>query len=113
MADCIFCKIVSGEIPSTKVFENDDVIAFNDLDPKAPVHILVIPKCHISDMTQISAENSEVISKIYEAIAVIGKRSELDSGFRVVCNSGVDAGQSVPHLHFHLLGGRSLSWPPG
>lgn len=111
--DCVFCKIASGEIPSAKVFEDKDVVAFNDLDPKAPKHVLVIPKQHISDMTQINSENSSVISRIYEVIAEIAKGEDFADGFRVVANCGVNGGQTVPHLHFHILAGRSLSWPPG
>ena len=111
--DCIFCKIASGEIPSTKVYEDDTVVAFNDLDPKAPSHILIIPKDHISSMMDINESNSGVISHIYGVIANLGKLPEFAGGFRVVCNCGDDGGQTVGHLHFHMLGGRSLSWPPG
>lgn len=111
--DCIFCKIISGEIPSDKVFENEHVLAFKDLDPKAPFHTLVIPKQHISDLTGINENNSNVIAKVYEAISLITNNPEYKNGFRVVCNCGQDGGQTVGHLHFHILAGRNLSWPPG
>ncbi|NCC87552.1 MAG: histidine triad nucleotide-binding protein [Clostridia bacterium] len=111
--DCIFCKIISGEIPSKKVYEDEQVLAFYDLDPKAPVHILVIPKQHIQSVAQLDNSNSQVLSHIFEVIAKIAKDFNLDDGFRVVTNTGESAGQTVPHLHFHLLGGRDFTWPPG
>ncbi len=111
--DCIFCKIASGEIPSTKVYEDDTVVAFNDLDPQAPVHVLIIPKTHISSMAQINAENSGVVAHIFEVAAIIAKEKGLENGFRVVSNCGESAGQSVMHLHFHLMGGRDFGWPAG
>lgn len=109
MADCIFCKIVSGDIPSTKIYENDDVLAFLDIAPMAPVHIVVIPKKHIMESVfDVNCENSQIIARCFEAIAVIAREQKLEVGFRVVTNSGSDAGQSVPHLHFHILGGKKL-----
>jgi len=111
--DCLFCKIISGEIPSKKVYEDDDVYAFYDIDPKAPVHFLVIPKKHIEGAGAITAENSEVVARCFEAVAKIIKQLGVKGGFRVVTNCGEDAGQTVPHLHFHVLAGRSLEWPPG
>ena len=111
--DCLFCSIASGEIPSTKIYEDELVYAFADIDPQAPFHAVVIPKEHIKSAAEITPENSAIVSKIFEAIAVIAAENHLDSGFRVVSNCGVDAGQSVPHLHFHLLAGRNLGWPPG
>jgi histidine triad (HIT) family protein len=111
--DCLFCKIVSGEIPSTKVYEDDAVYAFRDIDPQAPYHAVFIPKAHIGSAAEITPENSQVVAKIFEAIAKVAKRDGLGNGFRVVSNCGEDAGQSVPHLHFHLLAGRNLGWPPG
>lgn len=111
--DCIFCKIANGEIPSTKVYEDDTVIAFNDLEPQAPVHILVIPKQHITSMADITGENSAVVAHIFEVISQIAKEKGLDDGFRVVSNCGESAGQSVKHLHFHLMGGREFGWPAG
>lgn len=111
--DCVFCKIASGEIPSKKVYEDDQILAFCDLEPQAPVHILLIPKEHIGSAAEITAENSAVVAHIYEVAARLAKENHLDGGFRIVCNTGEDGGQSVHHLHFHLLGGRSMAWPPG
>ena len=111
--DCIFCKIANGKIPTTKVYEDETVIAFNDLEPQAPVHILVIPKEHIASMAEITGENSAVVAHIFEVISQIAKEKGLDDGFRVVSNCGESAGQSVKHLHFHLLGGREFGWPAG
>ncbi len=111
--DCIFCKIASGEIPSAKVYEDDTVVAFNDLEPQAPVHILIIPKTHITSMADINEENSGVVAHIFEVAAIIAKEKGLDDGFRVVSNCGDSAGQSVKHLHFHLMGGRTFGWPAG
>ncbi len=108
MSDCIFCKIVSGEIPSTKRYEDDDVLAFNDLYPQAPVHILVIPKTHVACAADITADNSALVAKCFEAIAKITKEAGVEKGFRVITNCGADAGQSVHHLHFHILAGRKL-----
>lgn len=109
MADCLFCKIISGEIPSTKVYEDEFVYAFKDINPLAPVHILVIPKEHISGASEITAENSGVVSKIFEAAAKIAKEQGIaEDGFRIVTNCGENGCQSVHHLHFHILGGRKL-----
>jgi len=106
MTDCLFCKIIAKEIPSTNVYEDEHVFAFRDIAPQAPVHILVVPKEHIVSASEITADNSEIVSKCFEAIAKIAKNEGLDSGFRVVTNSGADGGQTVFHLHFHLLGGK-------
>lgn len=107
--DCIFCKIAAGEIPSTKVYEDDKVLAFKDINPLAPVHILVIPKTHIESAAAITSENSAVVSYIFEVIAKIVKEQGIDKdGFRVVTNCGENGCQSVKHLHFHILGGRKL-----
>ena len=111
--DCLFCKIAAGEIPSTKVYENDDVYAFLDIEPQAPFHAIVIPKQHIKSAADITAENSDVIAKIFEAISEIAKNENLEDGFRVVNNCGKDGGQTVGHIHFHLLARRNLAWPPG
>ena len=111
--DCLFCKIAAGEIPSKKLYEDDKVLAFYDIDPKAPVHFLVIPKAHIQSAAAVTPQNSEIVSYIFEVIAKLAAELNLESGFRVVTNIGEDAGQSVPHLHFHVLAGRSLAWPPG
>lgn len=111
--ECLFCKIVAGEIPSNKVYEDDHVLAFHDIDPQAPVHFLVIPKAHISGANQITAENSAVIGEIFTAIAKIAKELGCADDYRVVTNCGKLAGQSVAHLHFHVLAKRQLAWPPG
>ncbi len=111
--DCIFCKIANGEIPSTKVYEDDTVVAFNDLEPQAPSHILVIPKQHISSAADITPENSAVIAHIFEVIAKIAKDNGFKDGFRVVNNCGDSAGQTVKHIHFHLMAGRDFTWPAG
>ncbi len=108
MTDCLFCKIIAGEIPSKKVYEDESVFAFYDINPQAPVHILVIPKQHIQSAAQVTAENSAVISHIFEVIADIAKEQNLGDGFRVVTNCGAHAGQTVGHLHFHILGGKQL-----
>ncbi len=109
MADCLFCKIIAGEIPSTKVYEDDLCLAFRDINPQAPTHILVIPKMHIASVAEVTAENSTVISHIFEKIAEIAKAEGLKDGYRVVSNCGDHAGQTVHHLHFHILGGKELA----
>lgn len=107
--DCIFCKIAAGEIPSTKVYEDDKVLAFKDINPLAPIHILVIPKAHIESAAEITADNSAVVAHIFEVIAKIAKEQGIDKdGFRVVSNCGENGCQSVKHLHFHILGGKKL-----
>ena len=106
---CIFCKIVAGEIPSTKVYEDETVLAFRDINPMAPTHILVIPKAHIPSVAAITPENSAVVSHLFEVIASVAQQEGLANGYRVVSNCGPDAGQTVPHLHFHILGGRELT----
>ena len=111
--DCLFCKIAAGETPSKKAYEDEKVYAFYDIDPQAPVHILVIPKEHIQSVSQITPENQEIVGHIFTVIAKLAKELDLKDGYRVVSNVGEQGGQSVPHLHFHLLGGRNLGWPPG
>ena len=111
--DCIFCKIISGDIPSNKAYEDDKVLAFYDLEPQAPVHILIVPKEHIACAADITPENSAVIAHIFEVAAVIAKEKGLDDGFRIVNNCGESAGQTVKHIHFHLMGGRDFGWPAG
>lgn len=113
MSDCIFCKIAAGEIPSTKVYEDEICVAFKDLEPQAPFHVLVIPKSHISSADEITAENSAVIAHIFEVIPGIAKEAGLTGGYRIVNNCGDDAGQTVKHLHFHVMGGREFTWPAG
>ena len=109
MTDCLFCKIIAGDIPSTKVYEDETVFAFRDINPQAPTHILVIPKTHISDCDGVTADNSSVVAHIFEVIPQIAKAEGLVNGYRVVSNCGADAGQTVPHLHFHILGGKALN----
>ena len=108
MENCLFCKIIRGEIPSTKVYEDDTILAFRDIAPQAPTHVLVIPKVHIESCSGITAENSTVVAHIFEVIPEIAKAEGLVNGYRVVSNAGADAGQTVPHLHFHILGGKAL-----
>ena len=109
MSDCLFCKIIAGSIPSTKVYEDETVFAFRDIAPQAPTHILVIPKAHLSSVNDITAENSAVGAHIFEVIPQIAKAEGLEGGYRVVSNCGDDAGQTVHHLHFHILGGKALN----
>lgn len=109
MENCVFCKIAAGEIPSTKVYEDESILAFRDINPMAPTHILVIPKAHIPSVDGITAENSAVITHIFETIPAIAADEKLTGGYRVVSNCGPDAGQTVHHLHFHILGGRELT----
>ncbi len=112
--DCLFCKIANHEIPSTTVYEDDQVIAFQDIDPKAPFHVLVVPKKHISSVLEVEDMDKDLMYHIVTVIQKIAKESGIDqSGFRVVVNTGEDGGQSVQHLHFHVLGKRLLNWPPG
>lgn len=112
MSDCIFCKIAAGEIPSAKVYEDDTVLAFKDLDPQAPVHVLIIPKEHIGSAADITPENSSVVARIFEVAAKLAGELGLEGGFRIVNNCGEDGMQSVQHLHFHMLGGKKMGWPP-
>lgn len=109
MENCLFCKIIAGAIPSTKVYEDDACYAFRDIAPQAPTHILVVPKCHIGSCNGITAENSAVVAHIFEMIPQIAKEEGLENGYRVVSNCGSDAGQTVQHLHFHILGGKQLA----
>ena len=107
--DCIFCKIIAGDIPSTKVYEDESVYAFRDIQPQAPVHVLVIPKTHIASADEIGGENAELVAKIFAAIPKIAAAEGLTNGYRVITNCGEDGCQSVKHLHFHVLGGKKLS----
>lgn len=111
--DCLFCKIAAGEIPSAKVYEDQKVLAFKDIEPQAPFHVLIIPKEHIASAGEITPENSGIVAHIFEVAAALAKDHGLADGFRVVTNCGVQAGQTVQHLHFHMLAGRNLGWPPG
>ena len=108
MSDCLFCKIASGVIPSTKVYEDDSILAFRDIAPQAPTHILVIPKTHIADVNGVTEENAALVAHIFTVIPQIAAAEGLTGGYRVVSNCGPDAGQTVPHLHFHILGGKTL-----
>jgi len=112
MSDCLFCKIIAGDIPSSKVYEDEVCFAFNDIAPQAPTHFLVIPKEHIASVSGITAENSGVVAHIFEVIAKLAAEMGMES-YRVVSNIGEQAGQSVFHLHFHVLSGRDMTWPPG
>lgn len=113
MSDCIFCKIVEGEIPSTKVYETEDVLAFRDIEPQAPDHIVIIPKKHYSSILEVEGDSS-VPSHLFKAAKEIADELGVDEdGFRLVINTGKDGGQTVDHLHMHLLAGRELQWPPG
>ncbi len=107
--NCVFCKIIAGEIPSTKVYEDETVLAFRDIAPMAPTHILVVPKAHIPSVDAVTPENSEVIRHIFEIIPAIARGENLENGYRVVSNCGPDAGQTVEHLHFHILGGKPMA----
>ena len=112
MADCLFCKIIAGEIPSNKVYEDESVFAFYDIDPQAPTHFLVIPKAHIASCGEVNGENAGVVAHCFEIISKVTRELGI-SEFRVVSNCGESAGQSVHHLHFHVLAGRDMTWPPG
>ena len=112
--DCLFCKIASGQIPSTKVYEDGLVYAFRDIDPQAPSHILIIPKEHISSVNEIDDKNCAVVGHIFKVASQIAKEEGIDKdGYRIVTNIGENGGQTVGHLHYHMLGGRCLQWPPG
>lgn len=114
MSDCIFCKIAFGDIPGDIVYQDDRVIAVNDIDPKAPVHILIMPKTHIPSLNEIDDSNKDIMAHILTVAANLAKaKGVAEKGYRIVNNCGVQGGQSVEHIHFHLLGGRSLTWPPG
>ena len=112
MSDCLFCKIIAGEIPSSKVYEDDLCYAFNDIDPQAPTHFLVVPKAHIPAVSAVTEENAPIVGHIFAVIAKLAGELGLES-YRVVSNIGEQAGQSVFHLHFHVLSGRDMTWPPG
>lgn len=111
--DCLFCRIVAGEIASDRVFEDDDVIGFRDVAPRAPTHVLVIPRRHVPDAHSLRDDDAALLGACFAAIRRVADDEGLANGYRIVTNIGPDAGQSVPHLHFHVLGRRKLSWPPG
>ncbi len=113
MNDCLFCKIIKGEIPSSKVYEDDELIAFHDIDKKAPVHVLILPKKHIESVASTDENDMQIYSKIFNVAKKLASDFSLSNGFRIIVNTGSDGGQTVGHLHFHLLGGRGFTWPPG
>lgn len=113
MEDCLFCKIIAGKIPSKKVYEDDKVYAFEDIDPKAPTHVLIVPKRHIVGLKEAKAEDAEIIGYSHLIAAKLGRERAIEDGYRTVYNVGPKSGQSVFHLHLHLIGGRNLKWPPG
>ncbi len=114
MNDCIFCKIIKGEIPSLKIYEDDKVLAFKDINPEAPVHFLVIPKIHIESANYLDENNMAIVSHIFKVIQKLTKELNIsEEGYRIVNNCGENGGQTVKHLHFHVLGGRDMKWPPG
>jgi histidine triad (HIT) family protein len=113
MEDCLFCRIVSGGIPSKKAYEDDTALAFYDIDPKAPVHVLIVPKKHIASVVAAEAEDFRLIAHLLQVAQRLAVELKLDNGFRLVINTGREGGQTVDHLHVHLLGGRFMSWPPG
>jgi histidine triad (HIT) family protein len=112
-SDCLFCKISAGAIPADIVMETESAIAFRDIDPKAPTHILIIPRSHFADVTELTQSNPNLAGELLTLASNVAKLQGLATGYRIVTNTGEDAGQSVSHVHFHVLGGRSLSWPPG
>ncbi len=112
-SDCLFCRIVAGDIPSTQVLNNDHVLAFRDIAPQAPVHIVVIPKAHFANIVELGAGDATQAGELMAAISTIATQEDLADGFRVVFNTGSDGGQTVEHVHAHVLAGRSLTWPPG
>lgn len=113
MSDCLFCKIVAGEIPAKFVYEDESIIAFNDIDPQAPVHILIVPKKHITSLDECQDEERMLLGDLLNKVKVIAEKSGLVNGYRLVNNCGEDGLQTVRHIHFHLLGGRKMLWPPG
>ena len=113
MNDCLFCKIARGEIPSKKVYEDEHTFAFEDIDPKAPTHVLGVPKKHLTGLKEATADDAEIIGRCHLSAAKIAKDRKIEDGYRTVLNVGPKSGQSVFHLHVHLLGGRDLRWPPG
>ena len=114
MADCLFCKIVAGQIPGSIVFQNEHVVAFRDITPRAPTHVLIVPRRHIATLNDLTPEDDALVGEVVRAAAAVAKEQGLaDRGYRAVFNSNAEAGQTVFHIHLHLLGGRPMSWPPG
>lgn len=112
MEDCLFCRIVKGDIPSKIIYRDDNVVAFEDINPQAPVHILVIPTRHITSMNELTLEDGETLAQVFTVAKQIAQERKLEQGYRFLTNVGPDAGQSVLHLHFHLIGGQVMGWPP-
>ena len=110
MSDCLFCKIINGEIPSKKLYEDEKILAFYDISPIAPEHFLVIPKQHIASVDAIDADNSAIVAYIFQKLGELAKLAGIENGYRVISNCGADAGQTVQHLHFHVLGGKEMNW---
>jgi histidine triad (HIT) family protein len=114
MADCLFCKVVAGQVPATLVFQNDHVVAFKDITPRAPTHVLIVPRRHIATLNELSPEDDALVGEMVRAAAAIAKDQGLsERGYRTVFNCNAEAGQTVFHIHLHLLGGRPMTWPPG
>lgn len=113
MSDCLFCRIVAGEIPADAVLETDRVLAFRDIDGQAPTHVLVVPRDHHADVAAVADADPALLGEVLQAAVAVARQEGLDDGYRLVANTGADGGQSVHHLHVHVLGGRRLSWPPG
>ena len=113
MSDCLFCKIISGEIPAKRIYEDEHALAFEDINPQAPTHVLIIPKKHVPGLKEAQAEDAELIGRLHLAAAEIGRQRGIEDGYRTVLNVGPKSGQSVFHMHVHLIGGRDMKWPPG
>ncbi|MBX6377068.1 MAG: histidine triad nucleotide-binding protein [Clostridia bacterium] len=113
MDTCVFCRIVAGELPAERLYEDESVVAFRDIRPQAPVHVLVVPRCHIPSLDAVGEEETGLLADVLRVVQRLARELGLDAGYRVVVNCGAEGGQEVPHLHFHLLGGRPLGWPPG
>ena len=113
MTECLFCRIISGEIPAKKVYEDEHTFAFEDINPQAPTHVLIIPKKHVRGLKEAQAEDAEMIGRLHFAAAAIGRQRGIEDGYRTVLNVGPKSGQSVFHIHVHLIGGRDMKWPPG
>jgi histidine triad (HIT) family protein len=113
MIDCLFCRVISGEIPAKRVYEDEHTLAFEDINPQAPTHVLIIPKKHVRGLKEAQAEDAELIGRLHLAAAEIGRQRGIEDGYRTVLNVGPKSGQSVFHIHVHLIGGRDMKWPPG
>lgn len=113
MTDCLFCKIIAGEIPAKKIYEDENTVAFEDINPQAPTHVLIIPRKHVRGLKEAGKEDAELIGRLHLAAAEIGRQRGIEDGYRTVLNVGPKSGQSVFHMHVHLIGGRDMRWPPG